>query len=197
MGGVMRVDIPEDRPRVEVRLRDGSTAQLSPLLPSDRGYLAEGLAEMSLDSRFTRFGQGLHNLTAAELAYLTDVDQQNHVAWAAAIDGEGAGVARYIRFGEDDCGEVAVTVLDRFQHRGLGTALFLTIFAIARHDGVPGLCFEVVPSNTVVREVLTTLRAEVREVDGVIQGRIAPDDRIVVPFEDEVLAVMARLRTGV
>ncbi len=193
----MRVEIPEDRPVVEVPLKDGSVALLSPLRPSDREYLAGGLDEMSLNSRFTRFGQGRHNLTAGELAYLSEVDQRKHVAWVAAIDGEGAGVGRYIRFGADDCAEVAVTVLDRFQNRGLGTALFLTMLAIARHDGVPVLCFEVVPTNTLVRDVLETLEAEIREVDGLIEGRIPPDSEIEVPFEAEVLAVMERIRSAI
>ncbi len=35
----MQIDIAADRPRVEVTLNDGSTAILSPLVPSDRVYL--------------------------------------------------------------------------------------------------------------------------------------------------------------
>lgn len=190
----MRIEIPPDRPRVEVTLNDGSIAVMSPLLPSDREYMIEGLSEMSLDSRYMRFGQGRYTLSGKEWTYLTEVDQTNHVAWAAAIDGEGAGVARFIRFGDDDCAEVAVTVLDRFQSNGLGTALLLTMVAIARHDRIPALCFEVVPSNTQVREVLHQLQADLREVDGLIEGRIEPGPHIEVPFEDEVLEVMRQVR---
>lgn len=194
MRNTMRIEISEDRPRVEVSLRDGTVALLSPLLPSDRGYVVEGFDEMSVEDRFARFGQGRHSLSGKELTYLTEVDQINHVAWAAAIDGEGAGVGRFIRFGDDGCAEVAITVLDRFQQKGLGTALLLAIVAIARHDGIAGLCFEVVPSNSRVREFLHFLQAEIRDVDGLIEGRIEPGPHIEVPFESEVLAVMDEVR---
>jgi GNAT superfamily N-acetyltransferase len=40
------------------------------------------------------------------------------------LDGRGVGIARYIRDAEDpQAAEVAVTVLDHWQRRGLGTEL--------------------------------------------------------------------------
>ena len=87
----MKIVIPADRPRVELDLVDGSTATLSPVLKTDREFFEKGLAELSLDSRFSRFGQGVSSLSEQELDYLTDVDQRHHVAWGAAIGDEAAG----------------------------------------------------------------------------------------------------------
>jgi GNAT superfamily N-acetyltransferase len=190
----MRVDIPEDRPRVEVALSDGSVAVLSPLVPEDRQYLVEGLGELSLESRFTRFGQGRHGLSGQEWSYLTDIDQHSHVAWVAAIDDEGAGVGRYVRFADDECAEVAVTVLDEFQGRGLGTEIFLALIAVGRADGVESFCFEVVPSNSRMLEVLRRLSAEIEENEGLVQGRLLLSADIDVPLEKELVRVFNQVR---
>ncbi len=190
----MQIDIAADRPRVEVTLNDGSTAILSPLVPSDRVYLESGFEEMSEASRFARFGQGRHRLSDKEWAYLAEVDQVNHVAWAAAVDGEGAAVARYIRMSGSDCAEVAVTVLEPFQERGLATTLLLALLAVARADGVPEFCFEVVPSNQRVLEMLSGLPAEFSEDGGLVEARIAIDDSITVPMEDRLLEIMEMVR---
>jgi GNAT superfamily N-acetyltransferase len=192
----VRVDIPPDRPRVEVTLKDGTVALLSPLLPGDRAYLAEGLEEMSMESRFSRFGQGRQRLTGSELAYLSDIDQRRHVAWAAAVEGEGAGVGRYILFDDDECAEVAVTVLDRYQGRGLGTFLLMALVAVGRNDGVPAFCFEVLPTNSIVIEALGLLGAVFEEVDGLLHGRIPLLPGIEVPGEAELMVVMERVRSG-
>lgn len=190
----MRVEIPENRPLVEVPLRDGGVALLAPLAPDDRRYLVEGLAELSVDSRFSRFGQGRHRLTESEWDYLTDVDQRRHVAWAAVIDGSGVGVGRYIVL-DDGAAEVAVTVLDEFQGGGVGTALLQALVAVARVDGVPEFRFEVVPSNTRVLDALKALGVVVSESDGLVEGRLRLDDsKFLVPLEKELVEAMKTFR---
>ena len=69
----MQVEVPPDRPRVEVALPSGEAVLLVPIAHDDRHYLEQGLAELSPESRYTRFGQGLESLSNAELEYLTNV----------------------------------------------------------------------------------------------------------------------------
>lgn len=190
----MHVEIPADRPLVEIPLDDGTVAALSPLVPEDRTYLIEGLQEMSLESRFSRFGQGRHQLTQAEWDYLTHVDQRHHVAWVAMVDGSGAGVGRYIITGDGTCAEVAVTVVDRFQGRGVGTALFLGLLAVARADGVDELCFEVLPSNERVLDFLTVVSASVRYTGDLLEARLRPEEIKHIPVEREFVEAMHRFR---
>lgn len=194
MEAPMRVEIPEDRPLVEVPLPDGRVVLLAPLAPDDRRYLVEGLEELSVDSRFSRFGQGRDRLTESEWEYLSDIDQRRHVAWAAVIDGFGVGVGRYILL-DDGAAEVAVTVLDDYQGRGVGTALLQALVAVARADGVAEFRFEVVPSNTRVLEVLEALGAVVRVTDGLTEGRIGLGDfKLAVPREEELVEAMRAFR---
>lgn len=136
---------------VSIALGDGLAAEVRPLLPDDASLLEEGFMHLSPSSRFARFGVGMDHLSNHELRYLTEVDQRTHVAWGATIDGEAAGVSRYLVLADGNSAEIAVTVVDRFQRRGLGRKLFQALVAIARHDGLDTFRFEVDPSNEPVR----------------------------------------------
>lgn len=192
---IMPVDIPDDRPRVTIRLRDGSAALLSPLTAEDSGLVEEGLDHLSVESRFTRFGRGLSHLSHSELEYLTDVDQRDHVAWGAVVDGEVAGVGRYIRVPEIGCAEIAVTVIDEFQHRGLGTVLFEALAAIARADGVDAFCFVVVPDNRPVRRLLEGLDVQLIGSESLLEGRLAVADLPIGVHDAEITSVMNQVRS--
>lgn len=168
----MRIELSEDRPRLEIELSDGGVALFSPLASDDRMLLVEGLNEMSPESLYSRFGQGRGPLSNAELDYLADVDLRNHVAWGVAIDGEGAGVGRYVVVSDQSCAEVAVTVLDRFQHRGLGTLLFRALAAVARADGIEEFCFEFVPDNLPVQRIVRGLDLELDDSGTALLGRV-------------------------
>jgi len=162
----------QDLPTISITLRDGSIAELRPIHPDDRVLLAEGLSQMSIESRFARFGTGVDHLTDAELDYLTNIDHVAHVAWGAVIDGEPAGVGRYIRFSDPVCADIAVTVVDKFQGRGLGRVLFDALIASARANQVDELCFAVQPFNEAVRRMLAGVEANLDETEGLVQGRI-------------------------
>lgn len=150
----MKIVIPADRPKYDRPLEDGSILTLSPILKTDREFFERALEELSLESRFSRFGQGVSSLSEQELDYLTDVDQRHHVAWGAAIADEVAGVGRYIVDEEGRSAEVAVTVLDAMQRRGVGTALFEALAAVARADGINELCFEALADNEAVMSLV-------------------------------------------
>jgi nucleotide-binding universal stress UspA family protein/GNAT superfamily N-acetyltransferase len=101
--------------------------------------LAATFERLSEESRYRRFFTTKNELSPAELAYLTDVDHKDHEA-IIAIDpsgGEALGVARYIRSKDDaEVAEVAVTVADDWQRRGLGRALLNRLTYHARREGV-------------------------------------------------------------
>lgn len=169
----MRIDLSEHRPRLEIELSDGAVALFSPLASDDRMLLVEGLAELSPESLYSRFGQGRGPLSDAELDYLADVDLRDHVAFGVAIDGEGAGVGRYIVVQDSSCAEIAVTVLDRFQKRGLGTLLFRALAAVARADGIDEFCFEFVPDNIPVQRIVQGLDLDLDDSGTALLGRVS------------------------
>lgn len=141
-------------PTIEVPLQGDLVAELRPVLSDDAPLIEQGLAGLSEQSRFARFGIGIDRLTNQELRYLTDVDLFNHVAWGATIEGHGAGVGRYVILEDGTSAEVALTVVDRFQRRGLGRTLFSALTAVARHDGIETFRFEVEPSNEAVKRLV-------------------------------------------
>lgn len=189
----MHVDVPADRPRVEFPLPLGGSVLLAPLAADDRPYLAEGLTELSEESRFARFGQGIDALSGHELDYLTNVDQRRHVAWAAVIDNEGVGVGRYI-VGDDGDADLAVTVVDHHQGSGVGTALFCALAAVALADGIKRFHADVTPGNQRVIDWLAGAGVAVRHGDdGLIQGRV-PLTGLDIPMADELVAAMDEFR---
>jgi len=122
-----------------VVLRNGSVVLIRQVQSGDAPLLAEGFARLSAESRRLRFLMSKSNLTPAELRYFTEIDHHDHEALGALnpVDGRGLGVARYIRHAEDPAGaEVAVTVIDEWQRRGLGTELLNRLADRARQEGI-------------------------------------------------------------
>jgi len=112
---------------------------LRPIAPEDKALLASSFARLSERSRYRRFLTTKNVLSEAELDYLVDVDHNDHEAIVAIdpVTGEGLGVARYIRSRDDaELAEVAVTVADDWQGRGLGRALLDRLTYRARREGV-------------------------------------------------------------
>lgn len=126
---------------VSTTLRDGTPVVIRMVEPDDKQAFAHGMARLSARSRYLRFHSGIKELSDKQLRYLTEVDQHDHVAWAAFTrEGEdevGIGVARFVRVADEpDVAEAAITVLDEYQGRGLGTLLLGVLSAAAKRRGV-------------------------------------------------------------
>jgi RimJ/RimL family protein N-acetyltransferase len=122
-----------------VVLRDGSGVLVRPVCATDGRLLAEGFARLSERSRRMRFLGKKEELSASELRYYTDVDHHDHEALVALdpADGRGAGVARYVRDADDpQAAEIALTIADDWQGRGLGTELLARLSHRARQEGI-------------------------------------------------------------
>jgi GNAT superfamily N-acetyltransferase len=73
------------------------------------------------------------------IRYLTEIDHHDHEAMIPLDEasGEGIGVARYVRDpNQPDVAEFAVTVIDDWQQRGVGTLLLEVIRAARRESGI-------------------------------------------------------------
>ena len=95
-------------------------------------------------SRLLRFGGAKNVLLASDLELLTRVDGDHHVL-VALVEGEPVGIARLVR--HDDLGEVAFAVADRWQGKGVGTALVDRLGEDARAAGITRFCGDVNAGN--------------------------------------------------
>ncbi len=127
----------------KARLPDGTRVLVRPIDADDAADLARALAELSPASRYQRFLSHVDRLSPEQLDYLTRVDGVNHIALGAAAAPSRwrvpvpIGVARCIRDPADpDLGEVAFTVADAWQGRGVGTLLARHLAHRCRKAGI-------------------------------------------------------------
>lgn len=133
-------------------LEDGTTLVMRPIRPEDKLLLLDGFNRLSERSRYFRFFTKLPTLTREQLHYLTDVDQQNHFAWVAGVGQDdhetGVGVIRWIRLRDDPAAaEMAVTVVDAYQRRGIGRTLVYVAAREALATGVSNFQAVVLADN--------------------------------------------------
>jgi RimJ/RimL family protein N-acetyltransferase len=171
-----------------VRLADGTTITLRPLLPGDGHLLVAGFDRLSDRSRYRRFLSPVPRLTPSMLSFLTSVDGINHRAWGALIEEPagpvGAGVVRWVRSRNDPAvADMAVTVIDDYQGRGLGALLQDVAVVDAFAGGIERFEGVVLGENIASRRMLARGGATLR-----------PDGGGVLAFTLELRPRMDRLR---
>jgi len=143
-------------------LRDATRVLLRRQTPADRALIAEFFAGLSAQSRYLRFGTGMPpELPRRYLDLLSDVDGDVHVGIVAIHRGRIVGAARYVRRRDLRAeAEVAVTVTDAFQRRGLGRLLLDALRDDAARHGIERLTSETLASNRGARALARSLGAE-------------------------------------
>lgn len=150
--------------------RQGNRFLIRPILPSDKALLVLGLKELSSESRHQRFHIGKTELSDKELAYLTEVDMQNHIAFVTCLQTTPndlpAGVIRGIR-SESDVHklEIAITIIDHYQHRGLGKALMTHLGQFALQLGYTHFIGDLHNTNEKMLKLLHQFAAQGLKLD--------------------------------
>ena len=103
--------------------------------------LTDGLRRLSDESVHRRFLTPKRSFSRTELRYLTEVDGRDHVALVAEQPSGPSrrliAVARFVRTADDPhAAEVAITVGDDWQGRGLGSMLSEQLAGEARRLGI-------------------------------------------------------------
>lgn len=137
-------------------LRDGRRLEVRALEPQDRDALVAAAGRSSAETLALRFFSPKRGFTEKEIEYYTKVDFVNHVALAAVVDEAGkpliVGGGRYI-VAQPGCAEVAFTVEDAHQGRGIASLLLRHLVKIARAAGLKELFAEVLPDNAPMLKV--------------------------------------------
>ena len=175
-----------------VVLRDGSKVVIRQVHRDDAPLLADGFARLGPESRRLRFLRRKDGLSAAELRYFTDVDHRDHEALGALdrAGGRGVGVARYVRdAGDPLSAEIAVTVVDDWQGRGLGAELLAQLSGRARAEGIHRFTALVSADNAAMAALLRSASAGlVRREHGTVEYEIE-----LAPSEEPCDGLLATL----
>jgi GNAT superfamily N-acetyltransferase len=154
------------RRTVHLALRDGTRVLLRPVVPEDKVRLVQGLDRLSPASRYRRFMTAVARISPKQLAYFTELDYVNHYAVGALTLDEpgqpGIGVARYVRLVEEPtAAEVAVTIIDEYQGRGVGKLLLRALAAVAAEHGIRSFQAEIMGDNRGARALVTGMGARI------------------------------------
>jgi RimJ/RimL family protein N-acetyltransferase len=186
-------------PERKATLRDGTTVLLREARPEDAPLVRLGFDQLSDRSRQFRFLRAMPRLSDDDLSFLAGAET-NEVIGALDLSGgtpEPVGMARYVRLpARPETAEVAITVIDSHQGRGLGTLLFGCLAWQAARTGLKGFVALVHYGNVQMRRLLEDLGAEIEERHGAelqyhLPVRAAPEDYPATPAGDAFRAAHA------
>jgi GNAT superfamily N-acetyltransferase len=142
---------------VQEALHDGTAITIRAIRPGDKDRLREhsyGLSRESVHHRFMAYKRALSD---DDLRRFTELDFKQRVGIVAILDEDGReqliGVGRYVRTSSARA-EVAFSVVDKHQGRGIGTLLLAHLSRIAKHSGISEFEADVMGDNIHMLDVL-------------------------------------------
>jgi RimJ/RimL family protein N-acetyltransferase len=160
---------------------------------SDRKLLQESFLALSPQTRYQRFHGTFADLPDPLARYLTDIDGIDHYAIAIFEEGmpesvsSGVGVARFIRdHRAPDRAELAITLTDRMQGRGLARPIMRFVAGAARLRGIRVFTMFIQPDNHRALRFLRRLGASVVRREGSTGGFWLPVEALLrsPPLQD-------------
>ncbi len=136
----------------DVILRDGSTLRLRAPLADDADAVLEFFTGLSNQSRYLRF-HGFSSPGLALIEPMLDPDWHERGTLIGCLEGHVVAVANWVRLRDPRAAEVAFTVDDAYQRRGIGTRLLEQLAARAGEAGIEEFIADVLYENDVMLAV--------------------------------------------
>jgi GNAT superfamily N-acetyltransferase len=157
---------------------DGALLTVRPIGPTDIARLERMFFRLSPATVYRRFFSPIHEPSPRMLMWLTNVDHDRREALVAVHGDEIVAVARYDGRPGSTEAEIAVTVEDAWQHRGIGGRLARRLAAVALDHGFEQFIATMLPDNREAIGLLHRLSADasVRFSDGTYAA-VAPLSR--------------------
>ncbi|KAA8957906.1 MAG: GNAT family N-acetyltransferase [Mycobacterium sp.] len=140
---------------IPVRVRDGTELLLRPALPGDSERTLHGHVQFSRETLYKRF-LSPRVPSPSLLDYLFEVDYVDHFVWVMTDnDGDPVADARFVREQHQAVvAEIAFTVGDDYQGRGIGTFLFAALSVAAWVAGIEKFSGRVLSDNLPMRTIM-------------------------------------------
>jgi len=180
---------------LNVVLRDGVGASIRPIRPDDTDLFIDFFERLGPESRYFRFFRVKRSLDPKEVSYFTTVDYDRRMALVALVGGRMVGVGRYDALDQDPTtAEVAFSVADDQQGRGLGTELLQLLTTYARGRGIHRFRAFVLPEN---RQMMRVFRNSGFELTRTLDDGVYTVDFPVEESESSLSAWAERERRAV
>ncbi|HEX7862766.1 MAG TPA: GNAT family N-acetyltransferase [Verrucomicrobiae bacterium] len=157
---------------------DGLKLFIRPVQPSDEGLLKELFYSHSPETVFHRYFTPLKHLSQEQVQKFVTLDYENDMALVALTSIEGCekmiAVGRYFRDRATNEAEVALTLHDDYQKRGIGTFLMRYLAKVAADHGISILRADVLPDNAGMMRVFQKVwrKVEVDSCEGVLKVKL-------------------------
>jgi RimJ/RimL family protein N-acetyltransferase len=150
------------------RLSDGTPVVIRPIRADDKPLLSDGLRRLSDESVQRRFLTPKRSFSGSELRYLTEVNAVDHVALVAEDPADSGrhliAVGRFVRLVDDpDAAEVAITVADNWQGRGLGSLVGAHLAHAARNRGIKRFTATMAADNRAAHRLMARLTSHLQQ----------------------------------
>ena len=170
--------------QADVLLADGSTVHIRQVEPGDAERVAAMHERLSERTRYLRYFSAYPRIPPRTLARFVTVDHHDREALVVEVENKIIAIGQYERLGPGaPDAEVAFTVEDPYQGRGIGSVLLEHLAARAASAGITRFVAEVLPANQAMLRVFRDAGYEVnrRFVDGVVHltFAIAPTARSI------------------
>lgn len=153
----------------DCKLGDGSDIKIRPIRPEDATIEQNFVHELSSESKYFRFMQGLNELTQQMLIRFTQLDYSRELALIALQQNDEKetmlGVARYVTNSDAASCEFAVVVADKFHHKGIGSQLMNALIDAARQSGLKEMNGEILEENRNMQLLAKRLGFEISASD--------------------------------
>ena len=147
---------PRSLQRVRV-LDDGTQINFRPIHPTDEPRTKDLFYALSQETLYYRFMQDIRRVPAKQLMDFVFVDHRKDVAVVGVVpeaDGEQiVAIGRYYLDPTTNRAEVAFTVRDEWQLKGIGKMLLEMLITSAKRNGIGGFTAEVLKDNRVMQAV--------------------------------------------
>jgi len=132
-------------------LHDGTQIIYRPIHPTDEPRMRDLFYKMSEQSKFYRFMGHLKRVPRSQIEDFVYIDHRSEVCVVGVLPSaageEIIAVGNYYLDAKTNKAEVAFTVADSWQRRGIGTFMLKHLTRMARRNGIGGFTAEVLAEN--------------------------------------------------